>query len=113
MPRFATIEDRNRVEADMPWEGVDRAVTIYDFVARAAAAHGDRPAISFQITSGAKDPAQTLTWSALKSRVTQAANALRALGVTETDTVAYILPNCLETAVTLLAGATVGDREPP
>jgi len=112
MPRFATIEDRNRVEADMPWEGVDRAVTVYDFVSRAAAAHGDRPAISFQITSGAKDPAQTLTWSALKSRVTQAANALRALGVTETDTVAYILPNCLETAVTLLAGATVGIVNP-
>ena len=112
MPRFATIEDRNRVEAEMPWEGVDRAVTVYDFVSRAAAAHGERPAISFQITSGAKDPAQTLTWSALKSRVTQAANALRALGVTETDTVAYILPNCLETAVTLLAGATVGIVNP-
>ena len=112
MSKFVNIDDRNRVEQEMPWEQVDRAQTIYDFVARTAAAHGARPAISFQITSGPKDPAKTMTWAQVKARVTQAANMFRGLGVTETDTVAYLLPNCLETAVTLLGGATAGIVNP-
>jgi fatty-acyl-CoA synthase len=112
MSKFVSIDDRNRVEQEMPWAEVGRAKTIYDFVARAAAKHGSRPAISFQITSGPKDHAKTMTWSQVKSRVTQAANMFRSLGVTETDTVAYLLPNCLETAITLLSGATVGIVNP-
>ena len=112
MPKFVNIDDRNRVENEMPWDQVDRAKTIYDFVARAAANHGPRPAISFQITSGPKDPAKTMTWTEVKARVTQAANMFRSLGVTERDTVAYLLPNSLETAVTLLGGATAGIVNP-
>jgi fatty-acyl-CoA synthase len=112
MPRFVNIDDRNAVEAEMPWQDVDRAVTIYDFVARAAARHGARPAISFQITAGMKDPAKTLSWDGLKRRVTQAANMFRALGIGPKDTVAYVLPNSLETAVTLLGGATAGIVNP-
>ena len=79
---------------------------------RTRAAHGTRPAISYQLLSGPKDPAQTLTWNDLHARVTQAANLFRSLGVGETDVVAYVLPNCLETAVTLLAGATAGIVNP-
>lgn len=112
MARFASSADRNAVEAEMPWEARERAVTIYDFLSRAKARHGARPALSFQLLSGPKDPAQTLSWSELHGRVTQVANLLRHLGVGETDTVAYLLPNCLETGVTLLAGATAGIVNP-
>ncbi len=112
MARFASTSDRDAVEAEMPWEARERAHTIYDFLSRAKDKHGPRPAVSFQILSGPKDPAQTLSWSELHGRVTQVANLLRHLGVGETDTVAYLLPNCLETAVTLLAGATAGIVNP-
>ncbi|MDV7270463.1 acyl-CoA synthetase [Thioclava sp. A2] len=110
--RFASIEDRDAVEAEMPWEARDRAATMYDFLTRARDAHGPRPALTFQIFSGPKDKAETLTWSQLHARVTQAANMLRAMGVGPDDTVAYLLPNSLETAITLLAGATAGIVNP-
>ncbi|MDD8022501.1 MAG: acyl-CoA synthetase [Paracoccaceae bacterium] len=112
MPRFASIADRDAVEAEMPWDARERPVTMYDFLSRTKAAHGARPALSFQITSGPKDRAETLSWTQLHGRVTQAANLLRKLGVGETDTVAYLLPNCLETAITLLAGSVAGIVNP-
>ena len=109
---FASVADRDRVEREMPWAERDRATTIYEFLTRAKTAHGKRPALSFQITSGPKDPAVTLSWDELHAQVTQAANLFHSLGVREGDTVAYIMPNCLETAVTLLAGATAGIVNP-
>jgi fatty-acyl-CoA synthase len=109
---FATVADRDRVEAQMPWAERDRATTMYDFISRVKAKHGQRPALSFQIMSGPKDPAVTMTWDQVHARVTQAANLLRSLGVEETDTVAYLLPNCLETAVVLLAGSVAGIINP-
>jgi fatty-acyl-CoA synthase len=36
----------------------------------------------------------------------------RALGVKETDTIAFVLPNCTETAVTILGGAVAGIVNP-
>ncbi|MCE5973761.1 acyl-CoA synthetase [Sinirhodobacter sp. WL0062] len=112
MANFASIADRDAVENEMPWEGRDRAQTMYQFLTRARDAYGGRPALTFQIFSGPKDKALTLSWSELHGRVTQAANLLRHLGVGETDTVAYLLPNCLETAVTLLGGSVAGIVNP-
>ena len=110
--RFATTADRDAVQNEMPWEARDRAVTVYDFLTRVKTAHGARPAISFQIFSGPKDKAETLNWNEFHARVTQAANLFRHLGVGPNDTVAYLLPNCVETAVVLLAGATAGIVNP-
>ncbi|MCV2880073.1 acyl-CoA synthetase [Sedimentimonas flavescens] len=112
MANFASIADRDAVENEMPWEGRDRAQTMYQFLTRARDAYGSRPALTFQIFSGPKDKALTLSWSELHGRVTQAANLLRHLGVGEGDTVAYLLPNCLETAVTLLGGSVAGIVNP-
>ncbi|MGB5869761.1 MAG: acyl-CoA synthetase, partial [Albidovulum sp.] len=64
------------------------------------------------ILSGPKDHAETLSWDALHRRVTQAANLFRSLGVGEGDVVAFMLPNCLETAVTLLGGMVAGIVNP-
>ncbi len=108
MSEFRTREDVAAIEAEMPWEARDVGRTMYDFLSRAARAHGGRPAVTFQLTSGAKDRAQTLTWGAMLDRVAQTANLLRSLGVGPQDVVAYVLPNALETVVTLLAGAVAG-----
>ena len=112
MPKFASVADRDAVEAEMTWAERKVPTTIYQFLSETRAAHGARPAISFQITSGPKDRAETVTWTELHKRVTQAANLLRRLGVQEGDTVAYLLPNCTEAAVALLAGATAGIVNP-
>ncbi len=112
MGAFANLADLKAIEGEMPWADRDVARSIHDFLRRARDAHGTRPAISFQIFSGPKDKALTLTWDALFGQVTQAANLFRSLGVGEGDVVAYVLPNCLETAVVLLGGAVAGIVNP-
>jgi fatty-acyl-CoA synthase len=112
MGTFATLADLRAIEAESSWADRDMPRSIYSFLARTAAVHGNRPAISYQLLSDPKAHAETLTWSGLKARVTQAANLFRSLGVGEGDVVAYILPNALETAITLLAGASAGIVNP-
>jgi acyl-CoA synthetase (AMP-forming)/AMP-acid ligase II len=109
---FANRQDILDIEAAEPWETARPARTIYELLSNTAARHGDRPAISYQLFSGPKDPAETLTWSEFHGRVTQAANLFRSLGVGERDTVAYVLPNCTETSTVLLGGMVAGIANP-
>ncbi|MFC2981198.1 acyl-CoA synthetase [Roseicyclus marinus] len=110
--QFATLADITRIEGEMPWPQSQPARTLYELLSRTRDRHGSLRATSFQMFSGPNDPAETLTWDELHGRVTQAANMFRALGVTETDTVAYVLPNCTETVVTLLGGMVAGIAAP-
>ncbi|MBA4352016.1 MAG: acyl-CoA synthetase [Rhodobacter sp.] len=112
MGEFANLADVKAVEAEMPWEARGMARTMYEFLSRTKAAHGARPAISYQILSGPKEKSETLTWNALHGKVTQAANLFRSLGIGERDVVAYVMPNSLETAITLLGGAVAGIVNP-
>ncbi|MCZ0960470.1 acyl-CoA synthetase [Paracoccus benzoatiresistens] len=112
MTRFISYDDRNALEAEMPYEARDLPVTLYGFLARTAGKFPDRPAVSFQLLSGPGTHATTLTWQDLLERVTETANLFRKLGVGPTDTVAYLLPNSIETPVVLLAGATAGIVNP-
>jgi len=109
---YTTVQDRDDIENEMPWADRDLPKTMHDYLANAAKKWGHRPAISFQITSGPKDKAETLTWQQFYDRSMQAANLFRALGVGETDTVAYMLPICNEAAITLLGGAIAGIANP-
>ncbi len=112
MAKLATLDDKLAIETEMPFEERQPARTIYQYVRRSADRFPDRPALSFQITSGPKDKAETLTWAELMSKVTQAANLFRRLGVGENDVVAYLMPNANETAITLLGGAVAGIVNP-
>ncbi|QBY01492.1 acyl-CoA synthetase [Rhodophyticola sp. CCM32] len=112
MVRFANAEDIKTVERELPWPESQPAVTVYELLSRTKDRFGGLNAISFQILSGPRDPAETLTWGGFHARVTQAANLFRSLGVGEEDTVAYVLPNCNETAVTLLGGTVAGIAAP-
>lgn len=112
MGRFSSYEDRDRIENELSYEARNLPVTIYEFVSRTASRVPERPAISFQLLSGPRDHATTLTWRELQERVTETANLFRSLGVGPTDTVAYLLPNSIETPVVLLAGATAGIVSP-
>ena len=109
---FAGFADRDALENEMPWEKRDVAVTLYGMLSGTAAKFPDSKAVSYQILSGPTDKAETLTWRDLHAKVTQAANMFRAMGIGPNDVIAYILPNCHETTITLLGGATAGIVNP-
>ena len=109
---FATVADRDAIETEMPWDDRDVPKTLYGQLRKTRDAFPNRPAVSFQLFSGPTDKAETLTWSQLHDKTVQAANLFRKLGVSETDVVAYILPNANETILTLLGGAVAGIVNP-
>ena len=109
---FATKADRDAVENEMPWAERDVPKTMYEFIDRVAVRHGARPGVSFQITSGQMDKAETLSWQEFRDKSVQAANLFRRLGVGENDVVAYLLPICNEAALTLVGGSIAGIANP-
>jgi fatty-acyl-CoA synthase len=112
MTNFATLADLKAIEAEQPWADRDQARSMYEYLSRAKDAHGARPAISYQLLSGPETKKVTLTWAELHGEVTRAANLFRSLGVGEKDVVAFVMPNAMETAVTLLGGAVTGIVNP-
>ena len=109
---FASVQDTIAIENEMPWEARDVPQTLYQMLTRTKEKNGNGNAVSFQLLSGPTDKAETLTWSELHARSCQAANMFRDLGIGEQDVVAFILPNCNETILTLLGGAIAGIVNP-
>jgi len=112
MTKMATLADKVAIETAVAWEDRLPVTTVFEYVKRAADRFPDRNALTFQIMSGPKDKAETLTWTEVLGQVTQAANMFRRLGIGEDDVVAYLLPNANETAITLLGGAVAGIVNP-
>jgi fatty-acyl-CoA synthase len=108
MAKIATLADKLAAEREMPWDDRLAARSLYQQLTTTAGRYPDRPAITFQLRSGPRDKVLTLTWAEARAEVTRAANLFRRLGIGPGDTVAYVLPNAIETAVVLLAGATAG-----
>ncbi|MFT6169500.1 MAG: fatty-acyl-CoA synthase/long-chain acyl-CoA synthetase, partial [Celeribacter sp.] len=76
---FTSLAARDAIDSEMAFEDRDNGKTIYERLTRTKDAFGARPAFSYQITSGATDKAETLTWDDIHGKVTQAANMFRAL----------------------------------
>ena len=112
MVTFATRDSVLAIEHEMPYEERGVAQTIYERLSRTTAEHPNHSAVTFQLFSGPTDKAETLTWQQIKNKVTQTANMLRKLGIGEKDVVAYILPNCNETYITMLGGMVAGVVNP-
>ncbi len=109
---FASIADRDAIEAQMRWADRGLPVTTHAMLAETAARFPDRDAVSYQLFSGPKDRKETLSWRDLLARSTQVANLLRSLGVGEGDVVAYLLPNCNEAVATYIGGQVAGIVNP-
>jgi fatty-acyl-CoA synthase/long-chain acyl-CoA synthetase len=109
---YTGVIGRNEIQAEMPWEQRDVPVTLWDRLNKTADKFRDRPAFSFQLLSGPKDKAETLTWGDFRDKTAQAANLFRSLGVGENDVVAFVLPNTNETLVTLAGAAVAGIVNP-
>ena len=112
MTTIASLADKRAAEAEMPVTERWQARSLYQQLAETAGRFPERAAVTFQLRSGPRDKAVTLTWGELRDAVTRAANLFRRLGVGDGDTVAFLLPNGIEAAVTLLAGATAGIVNP-
>jgi fatty-acyl-CoA synthase len=112
MAAFSSYADRNAIEAELPWSERPVPTTLYEMLTRVRNEHGARDAVSFQLMSQPSEKAVTLSWAQLHEDVTRAANLFRSLGVGETDAVALILPNAIETVVALLGGAVAGIVSP-
>jgi len=112
MGDFTSMADRDAIETAMAWEARGLPTTVYGMLSQTTQKCGARNAVSYQIFSGPTDKAETLTWSQLHAKVTQAANLFRKLGVGETDVVSYLLPNANETVITLLGGTVAGISNP-
>ena len=105
---FLYLSDKKKIENEKSLDDRLEATSIYGQLSKTAEKFGNKDALSFQLKSGPNDPAETLSWSQLREEVTKTSNALRGLGINETDVVAYVLPNCTEAIVTFLAGSTTG-----
>lgn len=112
MTKFGSLADRDAIENEMPWEKRPVPRTMYDFVSRAAEKFGSQPGVTFQLLSGPKDPAETLSWREFHLKVTQAANMFRALGVGESDVVALVMPNSNETNIAMIGAMIAGIANP-
>jgi len=109
---YAGMDDRNAIEAEMPWAEREIPKTLWGQLTKTAERFPNRPAVSYQLLSGPNDKAETLNWAELRDRTAQAANLFHSLGIGEDDVVAYVLPNCNEAVVTLLGGAIAGIVNP-
>jgi len=109
---YAGRADAAAIEAETPWVDRNVPVTTFAQLTQTAGKFPDRPAVTFQLESGPKDPAETLTWSQLLDRTVRTANLFRSLGIREGDVVAYMLPNCTEAVLTYLGGQIAGIVNP-
>lgn len=109
---IANMADRNAIENEMPWAERDLPKTLYQMLSGTAGRHPQSDAISFQLLSGPEDKKETLSWIEVLEKSVQAANLFRSLGIGENDVVAFVLPNCTETVLTLLGGAIAGIVNP-
>ena len=105
---YALPDDLKNIENEVAWKDRDNPKTLYGMISRTVQKFPNHDAVSYQIFSGPKDKAETFSWKELFDKTTQAANMFRALGVNETDVVAYVLPNSNETLLSLLGGAVSG-----
>ena len=110
--RWAIIIVVRSLEREAPWSQRDLPITLYDMLDKTANKMPDANAVSFQLMSGPNSKAETLSWSQLRAQVIQAANLFSRLGIGESDVVAFVLPNSMETVVALLGGAVAGIVSP-
>lgn len=106
-PNFKTLDDiltfeqTSLAERDLP-------PTTYEALKRGAAIDRDAPALSFFLSASAFRTPYRLTHGELFAKITQAANALRRLGLGRDDVAAYILPNLPETHFAIWGGSAAG-----
>lgn len=102
-----SIDDVLRIE-QTPIEETIRPQSTYEIFCNSAAAFGDKVALRFLSALDPEVPPTTLSYSALLCEIHRTANLLHRLGVGPDDSVAVMLPGCLEYHLALWGGAAAG-----
>lgn len=95
-----------------PMAGLITAATVYDIFRNTAREQGQGRALSFLPRADSVDDAIHLSYAELLGKIHQTANALHALGLGSRDTVAILLPGCVENHLALWGGETAGIVQP-
>ena len=95
-----------------PMAGLITAQTVYDLFCNSAREHGQGRALSFLPQAGSVHDARHLSYAELLGKIHQTANALHALGMGASDTVAILLPGCMEYHFALWGGEAAGIVQP-
>ncbi len=106
-----SIEDIRRLEQTPTDEAVAVRST-YEILCRSARAFGDRTALTFLRSADPADTPIRWTYSELLRGIHQTANLLHELGVGPGDTVAVLLPGCLEYHLALWGGEAAAIVQP-
>lgn len=97
-----------RAQSVIPLESRYSERSTYELLQASAAAHADRPALTFLMRGTLDEEPIVYSYRELLARVTQAANAFNRLGLGAGDVVAYLLPNLPQTHFTIWGGETAG-----
>ncbi len=95
-----------------PWVSLATDWTTYGLLGDAADRYGDRPALGILARAQDAAPAVDLSYRQLFARVTQAANAFSRLGAHLEAPVAVLLPNLIETHLTIWGAEAAGMAAP-
>lgn len=106
-----SLQDVQRLEARPLAEALPVQST-YEIFVNAAAAFGDKTALSFLPTADPADEPIRWSYAQLLTGIHQTANLLHHLGVGPQDAVAVLLPGCLEYHLALWGGEAAGIVQP-
>ncbi|MBT2322058.1 acyl-CoA synthetase [Variovorax paradoxus] len=106
-----SIEDVRRLE-ETPLSEALTVRSTHEIFRNAAAAFGDRTALTFLRTADPADEPIRWSYAELLAGIHQTANMLHALGVGPDDAVAVLLPGCLEYHLALWGGEAAGIVQP-
>ncbi|RZL96793.1 MAG: acyl-CoA synthetase [Variovorax sp.] len=106
-----SLADVRRLEA-VPIGQAITADSTYELIRNAAAAHGERTALTFLRDADPATRPIRWTYAQLLAGVHQTANLLHSLGVGPQDAVAVLLPGCLEYHLALWGGEATGIVQP-
>lgn len=106
-----TLQDICRFENEATFEQRVSARSVYDLFVEAATRHPERIALTMIMTGADDEVARRMPYSELLEGVTRTANLFTALGGPRPG-VAYMLPNLIETQLTLWGAETAGYAVP-
>jgi fatty-acyl-CoA synthase len=110
-PPLRTMGDVRALEK-VPLNQAITANSTYEIFQRSAFSFGDKTALTFLPTGDLNTTPVRWSYAELLSGIHRTANALHALGLTATDTVAVLLPGCLQYHLALWGGEAAGIVQP-
>lgn len=105
------LEDVRRFESERPFNERVAANGIYEVFAESAAAYGERTALTMIMTGAEDEQPISLTYRELHDKIGRAATLFASLAGARPG-VAYMLPNLIETHVTLWGAEAAGYAVP-